>query len=142
MALRLLSSFRPIIRYKGTTLSISRNLSSEILSKSQQSGCSTCESEAQKQSPTPEFEKDQPETPNSSSSLSLPEPGATVNLNGNDGDIKLSQLGPVVVNRNGSLSQISNWEQMSEIERKNTLRILGQRNMLRLQGVKDGGLTH
>lgn len=45
--------------------------------------------------------------------------------------IKLDHLGPMVVNRDGTLSRIANWQQMTEIERQNTLRILGKRNQLR-----------
>ena len=142
MTLRLFSSLRPIIRYKRTSLSISRNQSCETSSESQHGESLAQESKAQEQSPNSVLEKEQLDLPNSSSSLSLPEPGPILHLDGNGGAVKLSQLGPVVVNRDGSLSQISNWEQMSEVERKNTLRILGERNMLRLQGVKDKSLTH
>lgn len=45
--------------------------------------------------------------------------------------VKLDQLGPMVVNSNGTLSRISNWADMDEAERARTLRILGKRNMLR-----------
>jgi len=51
--------------------------------------------------------------------------------------LKLDHLGPMVVNRDGTLSRIANWDQMSEIERRNTLRILGKRNQLRLDGLKN-----
>lgn len=50
--------------------------------------------------------------------------------------VKLDHLGPMIVNRDGTLSRISNWENLSEIERRNTLRILGKRNQLRLDGLK------
>ncbi|KAL5690771.1 hypothetical protein EMGR_007528 [Emarellia grisea] len=36
----------------------------------------------------------------------------------------------------GTLSRIANWEQMTEIERRNTLRVLGKRNKLRLDSLK------
>lgn len=45
--------------------------------------------------------------------------------------VKLDQLGPMVVNSDGTLSRISNWADMDETERARTLRILGKRNMLR-----------
>ncbi|KAF2727651.1 hypothetical protein EJ04DRAFT_401859, partial [Polyplosphaeria fusca] len=51
--------------------------------------------------------------------------------------VKLDHLGPMVVNRDGTLSRVANWEQMSEVEKKNTLRILGKRNQLRMQALKD-----
>ena len=51
--------------------------------------------------------------------------------------IKLDHLGPMVVNRDGTLSRIANWQNMADIERQNTLRILGKRNQLRLNALKD-----
>lgn len=50
--------------------------------------------------------------------------------------VSLDHLGPMVVNVDGTLSRIGNWEQMTEIERKNTLRILGKRNKQRLDALK------
>ncbi|KAJ5179686.1 hypothetical protein N7492_002896 [Penicillium capsulatum] len=50
--------------------------------------------------------------------------------------VKLDHLGPMVVNVDGSLARIGNWEQMTEIERKNTLRILGKRNKQRLEALR------
>lgn len=50
--------------------------------------------------------------------------------------VTLDHLGPMVVNVDGTLSRIGNWEQMTEIERKNTLRILGRRNKQRLDSLK------
>ncbi|EPS34068.1 hypothetical protein PDE_09030 [Penicillium oxalicum 114-2] len=49
-----------------------------------------------------------------------------------DSGVTLDHLGPMVVNVDGSLSRIGNWAQMAEIERKNTLRIIGKRNKERL----------
>lgn len=57
--------------------------------------------------------------------------------------MKLDHMGPLVVNKDGSLSRINNWGEMSEIEKKNTLRVLGKRNMLRREALlaseKEGG---
>lgn len=50
--------------------------------------------------------------------------------------VTLDHLGPLVVNKDGSLSRIANWETMSEKERKNTLRVLGKRNQERLGELK------
>ncbi|KAJ5714982.1 uncharacterized protein N7483_012163 [Penicillium malachiteum] len=50
--------------------------------------------------------------------------------------VTLDHLGPMVVNVDGTLSRISNWEQMTEIERKNTMRVLGKRNKQRLEALK------
>ncbi|KAI0438088.1 hypothetical protein F4803DRAFT_555386 [Xylaria telfairii] len=46
--------------------------------------------------------------------------------------LRLDHLGPLVVNEDGTLSRIANWEKMADIERENTVRILGKRNQMRL----------
>lgn len=80
------------------------------------------------------------EQPSGQQPLPLPEPPAdskAVELDVSTGNaVKLDHLGPMVVNRDGTLSRIANWENMAEIERKNTLRILGKRNQLRLESLK------
>jgi hypothetical protein len=53
--------------------------------------------------------------------------------------MKLDHLGPLVVNKDGTLSRIGNWAEMSEIERQNTLRVLGKRNMLRREALEKAG---
>ncbi|KAJ4299054.1 hypothetical protein N0V90_004298 [Kalmusia sp. IMI 367209] len=72
--------------------------------------------------------------------LPLPEPPSdtkAVELDVSSGNaVKLDHLGPMVVNRDGTLSRIANWEQMTDIERRNTLRILGKRNQLRMETLK------
>lgn len=50
--------------------------------------------------------------------------------------VKLDALGPLVVNVDGTLSRISNWQGMTELERRNTLRVLGKRNKQRLEALK------
>lgn len=50
--------------------------------------------------------------------------------------MKLDHLGPMVVNADGTLSRISNWEQMAEIERSNTVRVIGRRNKVRLEKLR------
>lgn len=50
--------------------------------------------------------------------------------------VTLDHLGPMVVNVDGTLARISNWQEMAEIERKNTLRVLGKRNKQRLEALK------
>ncbi|KAI1363219.1 hypothetical protein F5Y08DRAFT_250302 [Xylaria arbuscula] len=37
--------------------------------------------------------------------------------------VRLDHLGPLVVNEDGTMSRITNWEKMADIERENTLRI-------------------
>lgn len=72
--------------------------------------------------------------------LPLPEPpehSQATELDVSSGQgVKLDHLGPMVVNRDGTLSRIANWEHMTEIERRNTLRILGKRNQLRMETLK------
>ncbi|KAL2155561.1 hypothetical protein VTH82DRAFT_303 [Thermothelomyces myriococcoides] len=60
----------------------------------------------------------------------------TVMVNGQP--VALDALGPMVVNRDGTVSRIANWPEMTEIERENTLRILCKRNQLRLGNLRAG----
>ncbi|CCF44790.1 hypothetical protein CH063_03428 [Colletotrichum higginsianum] len=61
----------------------------------------------------------------------------TLDMSGGDGaSTKLDHLGPLVVNQDGTMSRIGNWGEMTEIERRNTLRILGKRNQIRLAALK------
>lgn len=109
---------------------------------------STDASKAQ-QEPPPQQQQQREEGQQASSSgqpLALPEAGAadsqTPKLDvsgGGDSTVTLDHLGPMVVNQDGSLSRITNWGQMTEIEKKNTLRVLGKRNKLRLDAVKAAG---
>ena len=77
--------------------------------------------------------------------LSLPGPSrddstATIDMSTGGSTVKLDHMGPLVINKDGTLSRISNWGEMSDIERQNTLRILGKRNQLRretLQGQEE-----
>ena len=43
----------------------------------------------------------------------------------------------MVVNVDGSLSRISNWDKMTEMEQKSTMRVLGKRNKARLEALKE-----
>lgn len=47
------------------------------------------------------------------------------------------ELGPLVVNSDGTVARISNWKQMTEGERSNVLRVLGKRNKERLGALKE-----
>ncbi|KAL4790638.1 hypothetical protein BDV19DRAFT_382192 [Aspergillus venezuelensis] len=57
-------------------------------------------------------------------------------LDVNGDGVKLDHLGPLIVNTDGTLARIGNWAQMTEMERKNTLRIIGKRNKERLAKIK------
>lgn len=50
--------------------------------------------------------------------------------------VQLDHLGPMVVNTDGTLSRIANWDKMADIEKKATLRIIGKRNQSRLEALK------
>ncbi|KAL1943415.1 hypothetical protein VTO73DRAFT_4490 [Trametes versicolor] len=66
--------------------------------------------------------------------LALPPPpeGAEKNAIAANQAFKFDHLGPVVVNKDGTLSRIANWESMTPIEKERTLRILVARNQVRL----------
>ncbi|KAI9203225.1 uncharacterized protein BJ171DRAFT_511179 [Polychytrium aggregatum] len=52
----------------------------------------------------------------------------------------LTDLGPIIVNEDGTMSRITNWTEMSEIEKKTTLRVLPKRNKLRMEKLLAQGL--
>jgi hypothetical protein len=60
----------------------------------------------------------------------------TLDMSNGDASIKLDHLGPMVVNVDGTMSRISNWDKLAEIEKKNTLRIIGKRNQVRLEALR------
>ncbi|KAJ5483586.1 hypothetical protein N7530_002832 [Penicillium desertorum] len=62
--------------------------------------------------------------------------GIKIDMSGGGTEVKLDHLGPMVVNVDGTLSQIGNWQQMTEIEKTNTLRVLGKRNQKRLEALR------
>ncbi|CAE6468303.1 unnamed protein product [Rhizoctonia solani] len=45
--------------------------------------------------------------------------------------ISFDKLGPMVVNSDGTLSRIANWQEMTAAEQNNTIRVLSKRNQLR-----------
>ncbi|KAE8556406.1 hypothetical protein TMatcc_003769 [Talaromyces marneffei ATCC 18224] len=76
--------------------------------------------------------------------LALPSTSDSTNqkldVNGQGTTVSLDHLGPIVVNQDGTMSRISNWDKMTEIEKKNTLRIIGKRNKQRLEALKAAGV--
>lgn len=84
---------------------------------------------------------DQPGTGNKPiDSLPAPGDGASapvLDISGGGGTVSLDALGPVVVNKDGTVSRVTNWAKMTEIEKENTLRILGKRNKQRLTALKE-----
>ncbi|EMD63146.1 hypothetical protein COCSADRAFT_45587, partial [Bipolaris sorokiniana ND90Pr] len=89
----------------------------------------------------PPQDQDQDQASTSVAPLPLPSPSTatddtTTQLNVDGQAVKLDHLGPLVVNKDGTLSRIANWESMAEIERQNTLRILVKRNQVRLGALR------
>lgn len=83
----------------------------------------------------------QPDTPNDAPKAPLALPaapaGATqLDMSTGGNTVSLDHLGPMVVNVDGTMSRISNWDKMAEIEKKNTLRIISKRNKERLAALK------
>lgn len=74
--------------------------------------------------------------PDHASSADSEEGTRIVQVNGQA--VALDKLGPMVVGRDGTVSRIANWPEMTELERQNTLRILCKRNQLRLANLRAG----
>ncbi|KAI9223944.1 hypothetical protein BC828DRAFT_402710 [Blastocladiella britannica] len=74
-------------------------------------------------------EEQQPQQP-----LALPwqdtatQPSAPVNIEVGGAAVQLDHLGPMVINTDGTVSRIANWAEMSEFERKATMRVIAKRN--------------
>ena len=51
-------------------------------------------------------------------------------------NVKLEEIGPVVVNVDGTVSRITNWHELNEFERKNLERMVLKRNRERLEALK------
>jgi hypothetical protein len=63
--------------------------------------------------------------------------GEAITLSVGGEGVKLDHLGPLVVHQDGTMSRISNWAEMSELEKENTLRIIGKRNQSRLKKLRE-----
>ncbi|PWN34031.1 uncharacterized protein FA14DRAFT_114355, partial [Meira miltonrushii] len=56
----------------------------------------------------------------------------------NDDSIaKFDNLGPMVVNSDGTISRIHNWQTMTDAERERTARLVNKRNQTRLQALRE-----
>jgi hypothetical protein len=62
----------------------------------------------------------------------------TVTVNGSSVSLE-DEMGPLVVNEDGTLSRITSWAQMTVGERERTVRVLSKRNKLRLEQLMEGG---
>ncbi|KAJ3727314.1 hypothetical protein DFJ43DRAFT_1086132 [Lentinula guzmanii] len=95
-------------------------------------------------SPSQETSSREPETPSTTQLGLLPAPSdaPTKKLDVGSGQkTLLDELGPMVVNSDGTLSRIANWSNMTEAEQERTLRVLGSRNRLRLAARIDSAET-
>ncbi len=123
------------------------NMSSRTTSREASTASWSSSSSQQQQQPAqPEkdTEQGQDERPagTAAADKALPAPGegsdvTTLDVSGEGTTVKLGALGPLVVNQDGTMSRISNWAEMTDIERQNTLRILGKRNKLRLATLRE-----
>jgi hypothetical protein len=90
---------------------------------------------------TQQQQNEQPDASENKTPLGLPPPpsdeAGTTKLNVGGQAVKLDHLGPLVVNKDGTLSRIANWEHMTDIEKQNTLRILVKRNQIRTEALKE-----
>ncbi|KYK55215.1 hypothetical protein DCS_07177 [Drechmeria coniospora] len=85
--------------------------------------------------------ENQPDSAAPAPDRGLPAPGQgdaipTLDVSGAGTTVKLDALGPLVVNQDGTMSRISNWPEMSDVEKENTLRVLGKRNQARLAALR------
>jgi hypothetical protein len=75
--------------------------------------------------------------------LSLPAPSDKANdlrtITVGGPALKLDILGPVVVNTDGTLERITNWHEMTEEEQSRTFKLIGQRNVIRIQALQKAG---
>ncbi|KAJ2972124.1 hypothetical protein NUW54_g12341 [Trametes sanguinea] len=79
----------------------------------------------------------EPQDVKTTAPLALPPPppedadAEKITINGSQ-TFKFDKLGPVVVNSDGTLSRIANWENMAPVEKERTLRLLVARNQVRI----------
>lgn len=73
--------------------------------------------------------------------LRLPPPDANakvtkLDLSGGSKDLT-EELGPLVINKDGTTARITNWDTMTPEERERTVRILARRNRQRMAKLKE-----
>lgn len=125
-----------------SSASASKDTSSQAQSQSQSQSSPSSSSPPS----STQQQQQEPTTTTTSNPLPLPEPPTsagktsttttttttTHQLTVDGAGVKLDHLGPLVVNVDGTMSRIANWEKMADIERENTVRIIGKRNQARL----------
>ena len=75
--------------------------------------------------------------------LALPAPedvNHSIDLNVSTGEaVVMDHLGPVIVNADGTLARIANWEEMTDKERQLTKKRIAKRNVERLRALSEAG---
>ena len=75
--------------------------------------------------------------------LALPAPeeaSGSITLDASTGmPVVMDHLGPIVVNADGTLARISNWDEMIDKEKEQTKRRIAKRNVERLRGLQEAG---
>ncbi len=56
-------------------------------------------------------------------------------VNGNS--IKMDELGPIIVNADGTLRRIENWATLTKVEQATTIKLISRRNRKRLDALKE-----
>jgi hypothetical protein len=133
--------------FQPSKFSHTRNMSSPIQPGSDASNSQVAKSSSSQENNTPKPTSENADTENTPQDpkfpLGLPSPSdstptTTIDMSNGGSTVKLDHMGPLVVNKDGTLSRISNWAEMADIERQNTLRILGKRNQLRREALREG----
>ncbi|SNX82180.1 uncharacterized protein MEPE_00886 [Melanopsichium pennsylvanicum] len=70
--------------------------------------------------------------------LGLPAPSEAPASSEANNVIKLDHLGPMIVNSDGTISRIANWQNLSKVEKERSLRLLAKRNNARMESLKAG----
>ena len=78
-------------------------------------------------------------TPNSTTAEGESGGSEVQTLSVNGAPLALDALGPMVVNRDGTLARVANWGEMTAGEREATVRVLGRRNQARLRELRGSG---
>lgn len=64
--------------------------------------------------------------------------GAPLPTDGGDNfTVKLDSLGPIIVNTDGSMQRIPNWNEMPQSEKDKTVRLVSARNKKRMMALRD-----
>ncbi|WFD31553.1 hypothetical protein MSPP1_002592 [Malassezia sp. CBS 17886] len=89
---------------------------------------------------------EQPTAAPDATAIGLPAPGAPGCTDADDAGhvpqantVKMDQLGPIVVNSDGTLARVPDWDTLTPAEQERTVRILARRNKARLERLRGEG---